>query len=111
VDQVDGAHPVAEPPRELDVRRPLSRRMSDLVVQLESIDLEAVVPRKGDALWRRVTGQHPSLDPEHTLRSGKPQHRQLRATGFEDPDDPVNAHRRSMSSENEGLMNTTLHIP
>jgi len=33
----------------------------------------------------------------------------LRATGLEDPDDSVNAHSRSMSSENNAMMNGTLH--
>jgi hypothetical protein len=111
VDEIDGVHPFAEPPRELDVGRPLSRRLTYLVVQLEGIDLEAVVPRKRDALRRSVTGQQPRLDPEHTLGAGQPQHRQLRTTGLEDPDDSVNAHRHSMSSENDDLMNATLHVP
>jgi hypothetical protein len=111
VDEIDGVHPVAEPPRELDVGRPLSRRLTYLVVQLEGIDLEAVMSRKREALWRRITGQQSGLDPEQTLGAGQSQHRQLRATGLEHSDDSVNAHCGSMNSEDEGSMNATLPVP
>jgi hypothetical protein len=73
VDEIDGVHPVAEPPGEPDVGRPLPRRMADLVVQLEDIGLEAVVPREGDALRCGITSQQSRLDPEHRLGAGQPQ--------------------------------------
>jgi hypothetical protein len=81
----------------------------DLVVQPECVGLETVVPREGDALRRRVTGEQPRLEAKHRLSAGQSQHRQLRATGLEDSDDSVDAHRQSMSSANDATMNAMLH--
>jgi hypothetical protein len=67
------------------------------------------VPGEGDALRRGVTGQQPCLDPEHPLGTGQPQHRQLRATRLENPDDSMNAHGHRMSSENDAMVNGRLH--
>ena len=99
VHQIDVIHPVGQPARERVVRRPLPRRVPDLVVQREDIGLESVVPREGDALRCRVTREQPGLDAEHRLRASQSQHRQLRATGIQHRDDPVDTHSPSMLSE------------
>jgi hypothetical protein len=44
------------------------------------------------------------------LRPSQPQHRELRAPGFENPYDSVDAHCHSMRSANEAVMNVTLRV-
>jgi len=83
--------------------------VTDLCVHLQHVGVEAKLPGERDVLQRCITREQPGLDPERRLCASQPQHRELGTTRLENPDDSVDAHRYSMGSQCESMVNGTPH--